>query len=94
MSKNIFFAAVMAVVVSACAGSNFDWDKARQVKAGMSEQEVVALLGPPNAVRAAGSDVTWAWVHVNGMTATTRTVSVVFRDGRVVSAPPIPESFK
>lgn len=85
---------VVALILSGCAGSDFNWDKVRQVKPGMTQQEVTALLGPPNNVRSTAEGVTWAWAHVNMMAGSTRSVSVVFRDGKVVSAPQVPESFR
>jgi hypothetical protein len=40
-------AALAALVLAARDGTGFKWDEARQIKAGMTEAEVVALMGPP-----------------------------------------------
>lgn len=83
----------LTLTVSACAGTNFNWDTARQIKPGMTEQEVTALMGRPYLVKSAGSQVTWVWSHANALGAS-KAVSVVFVDGKVSDAPAIPESFK
>lgn len=87
-------AILFSLILAACAGTNFDWDTARQIKEGMSEAEVVRLMGNPTASRATENGIVYAWTHVNGMTMATKTVSVVFKDGKVVSAPSIPDSYK
>ena len=92
--KHILASLALAITFIGCAGSDFEWDRVRQVKLGMTEQEVTALLGPPTAVGASSGGVKWAWVHVNTLAGSSRTVSVVFREGVVVSVPPLPDSFK
>ncbi len=79
--------------MAACAGTNFKWDTVRQLRVGMTEAEVTALMGPPNNIRSGPEGVTWAWAYVD-MAYSTRSVAVTFRDGRLNSVPQVPESFK
>ena len=83
-----------AALCAACAGSDFQWDKARQIRPGMTEGEVTALMGPPTDVRTKPYAVTWTWAYVNPREGSARAVSVGFRDGRVVFGAGVPESFK
>lgn len=84
---------LLAITLSACAGTAFQWDTARQIKAGMSEQEVQALMGPPYLVQSKPDGLVWVWSHAGAFSGV-KTVSVVFRDGKVVQAPQIPQAFK
>lgn len=83
-----------AIFLAACAGTAFEWDQARKIKEGMTASEVTALVGTPNNVRAQGDTTRYVWVYVNSFSGT-RTLVVDFdKDGRVIKAPPIPDSFK
>lgn len=82
-----------ALLLSACAGTPFDWSSARQIKTGMTEQQVSAIMGPPYLVKSQRNGVTWVWSYADAFSGT-KTVSVVFQDGKVTDPPPIPESFK
>ena len=84
--------AALALALTACAGTNFKWDDARQIKAGMTEQEVTALMGPPYLVKSEGGRLIWVWSHGNALGGS-RSISVVFVDGKVIAPPPIPDSF-
>jgi len=85
---------IIALTLAACAGTSFKWDSARQIKSGMTTQEVTALMGAPNNVSAVGSTVRYVWVDVNLLNGSTKTLAVDFVDGRVQKAPPIPDEFK
>lgn len=91
MRKPLTFA--MALALAACAGTPFKWDDARKIKEGMSTQEVSALVGTPNSVRAQDDVLRYVWVYVNSLEGT-RTLVVDFKDDKVIKAPPIPEEFK
>lgn len=82
------------IALAGCAGTPINWDEARKLKAGMTETEVTAIMGPPMMVRSQAGGMVWVWSHVNGLTASSNVVSVVLRDGKVVEAPVIPSSFK
>lgn len=85
--------ALAGIFLSACAGTAFNWDSARQIKAGMNEHEVTTIMGQPYLVRSGQEGITWVWSYADAF-AGAKSVSVVFRDGKVVEAPPIPASFK
>ena len=94
MPRHLISTALISLALVGCAGTNFEWNKVRDLRVGMSEAEVITLLGSPTAVRSSAEGVTWAWANVNLFTAETRTVSVVFREGKVASVPQIPTSYK
>ena len=77
-----------------CAGTPFRCAEARQIRAGMTVEEVTSLLGPPNTVRSAAGLLTYVWVHVNTLAGTSRSLRVDFRDNRAIEAPVIPTSFQ
>jgi len=83
-----------AALCAACAGSDFQWDQARQIQPGMTEDQVSAVMGPPSDVRTQTYGVTWTWAYLNPRQGSARGVSVAFRDGRVVYGAGVPESFK
>ena len=92
--KKLFLTAFVSVLLAGCAGTNFNWDNARQIKQGMSEKEAVSLMGTPSAVRSSPEGLIYVWTHVNGMTGSIKTVSMVVKDGVVVSAPVVPDGYK
>ena len=90
MRKTVIpIAAALALAGCASAGTNYDPVKAASVQPGMSRDEVVAMLGAPNAVSTMpdGRQVmVWTHADVNGFTgkSQSRSVSYIFgRDGRV-----------
>jgi outer membrane protein assembly factor BamE (lipoprotein component of BamABCDE complex) len=83
-----------AASCAACAGSNFQWDTARQIQPDMTEDQVSALMGPPTNVLTQTYGVAWTWAYHNPREGSDRAVSVVFRDGRVLYGAGVPESFK
>ena len=90
--KNLILATVVTVLAG-CACTNFSWDNARQVKQGMNEQQVLTLLGKPNLTKSSPEGLVYVWSFANGLTGSVRTVSVVMKDGVVVSAPVVPDNF-
>lgn len=86
-------ALLLAIGLTACAGTAFKWDNARQIKAGMTEQEVEAIMGAPYLVRSQNGGVTWVWSYADAF-AGAKSVSVVFVNGKVAEPPPIPTSFR
>lgn len=97
-----FAALVLAAAMSAgCAsmigaGTSIDWDKARQVKGGMTEQEVSGLMGKPYSVTAKpdGTQV-WVWSYASMLTGKTQSAALPFdKDGKAVGGFNIPASFK
>ena len=91
--KKVFALVISAILLAGCAGTNFSWDNARQIKQGMNEQEVLTLLGKPNLTKSSPEGLVYVWSFANGLTGSVRTVSVVMKDGVVVSAPVIPAGY-
>lgn len=92
--RPFWLALVVAALCAACAGSDFQWQQARQIKPGMTADEVSALMGPPTAKRAQPFGETWTWAYMNPREGNARAVSVSLRDGRVVHGPGVPQSFE
>jgi len=92
--KRLIFS--LAIALSACAGTPFQWSDARRIEAGMTKQQVTGLLGAPTRVATIPSDGTrYVWVWVNGLTASNRSLVIDFDStGRVIKAPPIPDEFQ
>lgn len=90
--NRLILAMLAAMLISACAGTPFEWDAARKIKSGMAINEVTSLVGTPNNVRAQGDTVRYVWVYVDSFHGS-RTLAVEFKDGKVIKAPPIPDSF-
>jgi hypothetical protein len=60
----------------------------------MSTYEVEAIMGRPYLVSSKPDGVlVYVWTHVNGLTGSTRTFSVVFKNGKSLQPPEIPSSF-
>lgn len=91
--KRFVLSAIAALALTGCAGTPFSWDSARQIQPGMSIEEVTNLVGPPLSVTAAAGRMTYVWSYAQAYSGS-RTLAVVFVDGKVTEAPPIPPSFK
>jgi len=89
----IIIAILLAATLYGCAGTNFSFDKARQVQVGMTETEVQQLMGRPYSVVSRGDSQLWVWSHGNAFGGS-RAISFEMKDGRVASVPQIPASFK
>lgn len=85
---------ISLVLLAGCAGTNFSYDQARKVQVGMSEREVVSIMGKPYSVISRPDGQVWVWSYANGMSGRSRAVSFILKDGVVVKIPSIPESFK
>lgn len=92
MNRRMMLCALPAAL-AACAGTNFSWDKARQLEVGMKPADVEAIMGPPNNVKSTPEGMIWVWVWVN-LTSETRTLSVVFKNGVLAKVPEIPDSYR
>jgi hypothetical protein len=79
-------ALVIALTLGGCAGTQFRWADVARVQPGMTEAEVVAILGPPAARSQSGPSTALAWSYANGLTGQVRSVSFAFVDGRVVGS--------
>lgn len=92
--KKLLALACTLLLVAGCAGTPIDWNKARSVSVGMTENELIEKMGSPNTVSARGNRQVWVYVYVNGMTASSKTVSFIMQDGKVAEVPAIPTSFQ
>lgn len=96
MPHHIFWkaasAVIVAVVLSSCAGSSFNWDQARSIKTGMTEAQLVDVMGKPYMVTARGDSQIWVYSHANAF-AGAKSVSFILKDGRVVETPVVPQAF-
>ncbi|MEY8688345.1 MAG: outer membrane protein assembly factor BamE [Leptothrix sp. (in: b-proteobacteria)] len=93
MKIKTWIAAGALVVLAGCAGTPFQWDDARKLEVGMTQQQVQALMGTPYLVRSTAAGVQWTWSHANLMTGS-NAVSVMFVDGKLASVPQIPDGFR
>ena len=84
-------ALVLFLGLSGCGSNRFDFNQAKLVQVGMTEAELVELLGPPYAVRGRGPNQTFVWLYAHGVTAKNGAVSYGLTDGRVTSLPDIRE---
>ena len=82
---NKIIALSLVFLLSACAGTNFSWDEVEKVKPGMSESEVIGILGKPTARKQSGDVVVLAWSHANAFTGA-KAVSFKFVDGKVAGS--------
>jgi outer membrane protein assembly factor BamE (lipoprotein component of BamABCDE complex) len=86
-------AGALTLSLAGCAGTAFDWSSARQIKTGMTEQDVIAIMGDPYLVKSQNGAITWVWSYAEAFSGS-KAVSVVFVDGKVSEPPPIPASFR
>lgn len=78
-----------AVAVSACAyGSQFEIEKARLIKPGMTEQEVIALIGKPFSRTQRVGDEVLTWANYNTLDGSSKVVSLIMVDGKVKATSP------
>lgn len=85
--------ASLLLALSGCAGTNFTFDQARQVKVGMTASEVTSIMGRPYAVNSRDGAEIWVWSRANGFTGSSRAVSFTLRNGIVENVPVIPDDF-
>lgn len=96
MKKQLFLSiAILAcAALSACAGSGtIKWDHARQVKAGMTQQEVVGLMGKPYSVASnPDGSVKLIWVNATAWGGASSAV-MTFKDGKAIDSFHVPDDF-
>lgn len=79
---------LLVLILSGCAGTNFTWDDAYKVQPGMTEAEVIKILGQPYQKLLKGNQTLLTWSFANGMTGKTKAVSFVLVDGKVTEGIP------
>jgi hypothetical protein len=91
--KKLVLMSLAALVLSACAvGTPINWNKARQVQVGMTEAQVVALMGRPYMVASRPEGQRWVW-SLGTSFGGAESMSITMKEGKVVEVPPIPASF-
>jgi outer membrane protein assembly factor BamE (lipoprotein component of BamABCDE complex) len=75
----------LAVLLTACAGTNFKTEDVAKIHEGMTEAEVVTILGPPyQRVQTAGFTIlTWSYAQAFGGA---KAVSYRFVGGKVAAS--------
>ncbi len=78
---------VVAVMtaVSGCAGTNFRWEDTEKVKQGMTEEEVIAILGKPYSRVQFENRTRLVWTYAT-LIGGARAVAYTFVDGKMVVA--------
>lgn len=92
--RKIIAIGLLGTVLSGCAGTNFTYDDARRVQVGMTEEQVLEIMGSPYSVISRPNGQLWVWSHANMLFGGTRAISYLIRDGVVVQVPSIPQTFK
>ena len=72
----------LACGFGACAGTNFDWKDTEKIKPGMTEAEVVSILGRPYSKTQSGSMTILTWSYATGFGGA-KAVSYRLVDGKV-----------
>jgi outer membrane protein assembly factor BamE (lipoprotein component of BamABCDE complex) len=83
-----------AMLAGCAAGTPFKWETVRQLKAGMTQDEVAAAMGRPYSATTRGDETIWTWSYANGMTGSNRAASLVFVGGRLVQPAEIPSNYR
>lgn len=93
MRKYLAAACIAVSVLAGCAGTPIDWGSARQVKVGMSKDEVTKIMGTPYMVTTTCDGELWVWSYANVYTGT-KSMSLPFdKEGKVKAVPSIPDGF-
>ena len=79
MNRTVLVALVF--VLAACAGTPFKWEDADKVQNGMTEAEVISILGKPRARSQSGNITILRWTYATNFGG--RSVSYRLVDGRV-----------
>jgi hypothetical protein len=83
--KNLAFFPVIALLAAGCAGTAFRWEDTERVKPGMTEAEVVAILGKPYSRTQSSNGnkiLTWSFATAFGGA---RAVSYRFVDDKLAA---------
>lgn len=75
----------LALMLCACAGANFDWEDTERITPGMTEAEVVSILGRPYSRAQEGRVTVLTWSYA-GAFGGGRAVAFRLVDGRVVGS--------
>lgn len=73
---------VLAFLLISCAGTPFEWTDTAKIHNGMTEAEVVAILGKPYSRTQSGATSILTWGY-SAYGQGSKAVSYAFKDGRV-----------
>lgn len=88
-----FIAIAIALLLSGCVGTPFNWNDARRLKPGMTTQEVKAIMGAPHTIKSEGDIVRYVWVEVSMLDYSSKTLAIDFRNNKAIKVPTIPDDF-
>lgn len=90
--KTIIATLSLAALLCGCAGTHFTFDQANRVQIGMTDDEVVKIMGKPYLVNAFPEKTEWVYSYADPGGA--RAVRFSFDlQGSVIATPRIPKSF-
>jgi outer membrane protein assembly factor BamE (lipoprotein component of BamABCDE complex) len=74
--------AILLAALVGCAGTSFRWEDTAKIHDGMTESEVVAILGKPYARSQSGSITVLTWSYASAF-GSARAVAYQLKDGKV-----------
>jgi outer membrane protein assembly factor BamE (lipoprotein component of BamABCDE complex) len=77
---------LIAGLVVGCAGTPFQREDTQKVRSGMTEAEVVSILGNPYSRSQSGDRSVLTWSYADAFGTPAKAVSYTFRGGRVIGA--------
>lgn len=80
--------AVVALFLAGCAGTNFKWDDAYKIQPGMTEAEVIQILGKPYQTLRRGNETLLTWSYAEAFIGTSKAVTFKLMNGKVLEAIP------
>jgi len=95
-------ALVLSIIIISCAsaGTYFYWNDVRALRIGMTIQEVIDKLGQPSSTTATKDEnglkevYIWSYAKAGMMGSTSRTISVIFLNGKTVKVPTVPKEYQ
>jgi len=90
--KNFLLVTTAAALLCGCAGTRFSFDQARQIKVGMTTNQVEQIMGNPYTVATSQNTTIWCYSYATGL-GNSKSVSFIIVDGKVSQVPTIPASF-
>jgi outer membrane protein assembly factor BamE (lipoprotein component of BamABCDE complex) len=82
MRYSVAYVALSLILVACGAGTPFSWEDTAKVKPGMTEAEVIAIMGKPYSRSASGTQSTLIWNYASHDGS--KAVALKFENGRLV----------
>lgn len=86
----MIFVAIMTMALLACVGVPVNWDSARQLKAGMTEDQAIAIMGPPQSVEPSADFKRIIWRSSDLLTGAHSNLELIFVGGKLRDIPRLP----